>query len=259
MRGEANPVLAEGWSVTFARWGVARLHAGLAVAFGGIALLAWPKSDYFSFLAAGRMPPTFSVVAVGAFTVLAVVNLLLGGERIGQGQFISCASWMGIGGLPAGRLLAGKLGFAVLHAGLLALLALPALLAAGTPSDVPVGDVLAACALIGVACAAYRVLGLLFLLLLEPHPLLLVLALASVPAVLLATVGLLPGVSPFLALLALDVQTHGIYVGARLLPLFRGFLAQTLALHAGLLAAAGAGCYLRLSVRPFPTAGDGEA
>jgi hypothetical protein len=196
-----NPVFEEGRRVFLEGESARRATAWYLVLSAVLLLAVWPQDPLQRVLETAAPPRSFQILSVWLLFGLSLLNARWGAEIPQRREIHTLEDWLRFSPLPLRRLLSGKLALAALHALLLLALSAPLLV-------VPLGvsarglEALGQSLLVLAACSlASRLLGFLFLTLLEDRPMLLDFGLMLTVAGLLLATLLAPPASPILALL----------------------------------------------------------
>ncbi|MBA7638751.1 hypothetical protein ES703_46407 [subsurface metagenome] len=226
-----NPLLEEGFSIFFSNKKALRAYLIYVVLIGAVLFLWWPKTPISYFLDSNLSPGIFTTVLIFSFLLMAWLSALFGIEGYVRDEFHLTAEWLGMTPLSPGRILRGKLALFVLHTGFLAILPLPFLIIAASPSGISL-RILAACFIVALVCAlTYRIIGFFFLLVMEKRPFLMYSGLWGTVILAVLSKGFLPKASPVEALLSLIPQGEQTYPRFHLFGLTAGYFMYALTYH----------------------------
>jgi hypothetical protein len=205
MRIAVNPFLAEGLRAAFTRPPLLRSWLILPAALGLVLLLWWPRGAFEAALREGRPQDACTAVALAFLFCMTYLAIRHGAEDYVPERRAGLREYATLTPVSLSRLVAGKVGFAILHTGFLLLLGSPFLLASLAVSGAGLERGLASVAVIGAAGLALRVLGLLLLAITEAQRLVRGAILLFAAAGLLGLTTLLaPAASPVAALFGLS-------------------------------------------------------
>ncbi len=202
-----NPLVVEAARVYFRSWRLLLTYQLYVALLAVILVFSWPKDHYFYFVQFDKTPATYSVVVVSLLLILAVMSTHFGGDGIGRREIHPLDDWLRYTGVSVVGILQGKLFFAAIHTLLLALLAVPCLVVAASPSGIPMKAIPLSMLVISVCSLTYRAIALLVTVVLEGYPFAVFLVRWSASGFLLfGTLTVFPRANPLQALLRLTAS-----------------------------------------------------